>query len=134
MKPLSRRSVLISAAAATTAAMACVAWRFSDDSSDDYLSQDLSKVFAGYKLYAASVGESYLQCTPHEADPIVLARLLKIDGRRLPKDPVLLRRYVRDRIRQDFAEGQTTDVNGWILSSTEARLCAMTAIAARADA
>lgn len=114
--------------------MACVAWRFSDDSSDDYLSQDLSKVFAGYKLYAASVGESYLQCTPHEADPIVLAGLLKIDGLRLPKDPVLLRRYVRDRIRQDFAEGQTTDVNGWILSSTEARLCAMTAIAARADA
>lgn len=126
--------MLISAATATGAAVACVAWRLSDDSSDAYLSQDLSKVFAGYQVYAASVGESYLQCTPHEADPIVLAGLLKIDARRLPSDPAALRRFVRDRIRQDFAEGRTTDVNGWILSSTEARLCAITAIAARANA
>ncbi len=125
--------MLISAAAATTAAVACVAWRFADDSSDDYLSQDLAKVFDGYKVYAVSVGESYLQCVPHEADPIVLATLLKIDARDLPKDKAALRRYVRDRIRQDFAEGRTTDVNGWILSSTEARLCAITAIAARAN-
>jgi len=134
LKPLSRRTMLISAAAATGAAVACIAWRFSDDSSDDYLSPDLSRVFAGYKLYAVSVGESYLQCTPHEADPIVLAGLLKIDARRLPTDQAALRRFVRDRIREDFAEGRTTDVNGWILSSTEARLCAMTAIAARAHA
>lgn len=133
MKSISRRTVLISAAAATTA-VACVAWRFADDPSDDYLSQDLSKVFDGYKAYAASVGESYLRCTPHEADPILLAALLKIDVRSLPTDKTALRRYVRDRIRQDFAEGRTTDVNGWILSSTEARLCAITAIAARTDA
>ena len=134
MKPLSRRSMLISAAAATTAAVACVAWRFADDASDDYMSQDLSKVFDGYKVYAVSVGESYLQCAPHEADPMVLAALLRIDARNLPKDKAALRLYVRDRIRQDFAEGRTTDVNGWILSSTEARLCAITAIAARANA
>lgn len=134
MKRLSRRTMLISAAAATGAAVACVAWRLSGDVTDDYLSQDLSTVFADYQVYAVSVGESYLQCAPHEADPIVLAGLLDMDERRLPSDPAALRRFVRDRIRQDFAEGRTTDVNGWILSSTEARLCAMTAIAARANA
>ncbi len=126
--------MLISAATASTAAVACVAWRFADNLGDDYLAQDLAKVFDSYKVYAASVGESYLQCVPHEADPTVLAKLLKIDARALPMDKAALRRYIRDRIRQDFAEGRTTDVNGWILSSTEARLCAITAIAARADA
>ena len=133
MKAVSRRTMLISAAAAITAAVAGIAWRFSSDPAHDYLSEDLSRVFEGYRTYAISIGESYLQCTPHEADPIVLASLLNLDASGLPQEPDALRRYVRDRIRQDFERGRTTDVNGWVLSSTEARLCAITALAARAD-
>jgi hypothetical protein len=36
---------------------------------------------------------------------------------------------LNDRIRQDFASEQVVKVDGWILSITEARLCALTALA-----
>jgi hypothetical protein len=33
------------------------------------------------------------------------------------------------RIRQDFVEEKVVKLQGWILSATEARLCALTALA-----
>jgi hypothetical protein len=38
-----------------------------------------------------------------------------------------LRRLLRQRIRDDFSRGQTINIDGWVLSATEVRLCALTA-------
>jgi hypothetical protein len=46
--------------------------------------------------------------------------------RRAPQ-PVL-RQTLHARIRQDFAEGQTVRVDGWVLSRTEAKLCGLAAL------
>ena len=40
------------------------------------------------------------------------------------------RRRIRDRVRSDFAEGAVLNVDGWILSVTEARLYALAALSA----
>ncbi|HEX2106088.1 MAG TPA: hypothetical protein VHF51_20740, partial [Solirubrobacteraceae bacterium] len=39
-----------------------------------------------------------------------------------------MRRLVADRVRADFEEEETVNVCGWVLSRTEARLCALAAL------
>lgn len=126
MKAPSRRTVMISAAAATFAA---VSWKFYSDRTESYLAEDLAEIFETYRPYAISIGDGYLQCTPHEADPDTLASLLTSDRTSFPDQPEALRRYIRDKIRRDFANGHVTEIDGWILSNTESRLCAIVALA-----
>ena len=42
-------------------------------------------------------------------------------------DVVGLKRYFAERRQQDFESGRTVNVDGWILSRTEAQLCALVA-------
>jgi hypothetical protein len=39
--------------------------------------------------------------------------------------PWIRRRSIKEQIRDDFAAGRTVVVNGWVLSETEARQCAL---------
>ncbi len=83
---------------------------------------------------ARHIGRLYLQQAPWERDVRALARRI-VDS--LPGRPGALdrvgdagaRRLIEQRIRQDFADGLTTSVDGWVLSVTEARLYAVTALA-----
>lgn len=125
MTQISRRNVLLSAAAATFAA---VSWKLYSDQQESFLAEDLAEILKAYGPYAISVGEGYLRCTPHEADPKILAPLLLGERSDLWDEPAALRVYIRDKIRKDFSEGLTTEVNGWILSLTESRLCGLTAM------
>jgi len=78
---------------------------------------------------AGEVGRAYLAIAPDEADPAILLRLLGADDPNLVAlDTEALRRNIRDRQRDDFAEGRTVVVRGWILSRTEVRLCALSAL------
>jgi hypothetical protein len=43
----------------------------------------------------------------------------------LPDDNLEFNTALDSLIRKDFDEGNTTEVNGWILSKTEARQCAL---------
>ena len=76
---------------------------------------------------AAAVGRAYLLVVPAEADATRLLQLLRdglgrvIDG----DDLVALRRELSAAIRRDFSAERTTSLDGWILSQTEARLCAL---------
>jgi F0F1-type ATP synthase membrane subunit c/vacuolar-type H+-ATPase subunit K len=83
---------------------------------------------------AQAIGRAYLQSYPREADALRLEdqivqgiaggrALLAATGK--PEVSKLL----TARIRQDFASDQVVKVQGWILSVTEARLCALTALA-----
>ena len=79
------------------------------------------------------IGREYLRIVTEEAQKTALlnhicrgsisnqARLLRSD---MPGARKLLQKW----IRKDFEMGRTVLVNGWILSQTESRLCALTAL------
>ena len=82
---------------------------------------------------APRIGRVYLRQAPGERDATTLVRLiadsLAVDAAALHRmDGGALRQRIERRIRQDFAESRTTSVDGWVLSVTEARLYATTAL------
>jgi hypothetical protein len=79
---------------------------------------------------ARAVGAAYRRTFPAEADPPKLTGLLlsslSLDEARLARQSdASLRALVVARMRNDFAAGHTATIDGWILSRTEARLCAL---------
>lgn len=72
---------------------------------------------------------------PAEANLAVLAariagnvtQYLRLAG----ADERMLRHLLAQLQRRDFAEAHTVSVNGWLLSRTEARLCAIAALERR---
>ena len=86
---------------------------------------------------AAAVGRVWLAQAPGEADA---ARLVEdLAGPRLAEWQQLaaggadaLRPLVRARHVDDFAAGKVASVNGWVLSQTEVRLCALADLRASA--
>ncbi len=82
---------------------------------------------------AAMIGQAYLDRVPGEADPRFLvdsicSGLGKNWRKGLKLLPEELRMSIRQRVRMDFGDGRTVMVRGWILSETEARLCALVAL------
>ncbi len=79
---------------------------------------------------AVVIGRLYRAAVPSESEPRTLARLvsasLGIDISAAADVPQLQRRITR-RVRADFYERRIANVGGWILSQTEARLCALLA-------
>ena len=81
---------------------------------------------------ARVIGQRYLELTPSEADPERLMALIchtEEDRARLTHaDTEQLRKILLDQQRMDFARGRTIMLDGWVLSETEVRLCAVAAI------
>ena len=119
---LNRRSFLgMAAVAASSGAAAFVSIR----SPDPLAPVELTDLFSRYKAQAARVGERYLEC----AEGSGAQRPITIADEPLPSswNRDRLRAYVESRIESDFELGRTVDVDGWILSETEADLCALVA-------
>ncbi len=82
---------------------------------------------------AACIGQAYLQQAPHEGqERRLLARLCPAGRRWHMADASQLHRMLREQQADDFAQGRVVLVHGWTLSVTEARLCALAALHARA--
>lgn len=84
---------------------------------------------------AAAVGRAYLSGVPSEASLERLTRLLCGTGcgwrPGLVSAPAKnVRRWMREAVRSDFEAGRTVAVDGWQLSVTEARVCALVALCA----
>jgi hypothetical protein len=72
------------------------------------------------------LGERYRQLVPAENDEQVLVRaILKSTPPNVTSD---LATALAAQVRDDFTQGRTVTVNGWILSVTEARQCALCSI------
>lgn len=75
------------------------------------------------------LGEAYLRAHPEERDVDVLLQGLAQAGVRESggDGPAggRLRRALASAARADFVAGDTVDVDGWLLSRTEARACAV---------
>ena len=84
---------------------------------------------------AGAVGRAYLADRPGEADRDWLAARLGADLRGRDCDPscsdrARLRAGLARQLRADFAQSRVVRVDGWVLSVTEARLCALAALTA----
>jgi len=95
---------------------------------------------------ARMIGRTYLQRYPQEGNIQVLLEKVVAEASGIPSDSSFntppssadrLRRagdrelmdVLQRRIRQDFVEEKVVKLQGWILSATEARLCALRALA-----
>ena len=88
--------------------------------------------FAAVERSAALIGKAYLIARPAEADRDGLARSITAAlessvpggaGRTYAVRPA-----VSERVRADFAAGRIVRVDGWLLSETEGRLCALVSL------
>lgn len=83
---------------------------------------------------AKTIGIEYLKIAPHEADKQVLVDLLytgftQANVTPVDADTTKLSQLLELRMRLDFEEEKIVKLRGWIVSLTEARLCALTALA-----
>jgi hypothetical protein len=71
-------------------------------------------------------GASYLQKIPAEKNLNKLVQLLADNSSiAASSDEKAIHQYLEEKIKKDFDEGKTVMVNGWVLSVTEARQCAL---------
>lgn len=75
-----------------------------------------------------SLGARYLATVPGE-NSVQALRTAIAERRSSPLHVAWARTSVEDAVREDFADGRTVIVDGWILSLTEARQCALFALA-----
>jgi hypothetical protein len=95
------------------------------------LAVDLVRIFEEHQSSAQAVGREHLRHTPTEASVTRLVSLICAEQSERP--PIgRSRRAVREwacaKISDDFRSGRVVEIQGWILSATEARLCALAAI------
>ncbi len=82
---------------------------------------------------ARAIGREYLKLMPREADSATLVSLI---AGGVPGGTSALTRASENELRQmiaarmvgDFAGERTAELDGWVLSATEARLCALVAL------
>jgi hypothetical protein len=87
---------------------------------------DLGPLFADRRA-AAAIGRAYLQAHA-DATPSVRAH---VTAALQSGDPDLpLRTRFRQRVGQDFADGNVVTIDGWMLSRTEAQACAVVCLEA----
>ena len=89
-----------------------------------------SRAFFRNRKGAAAVGRAYLAIREEEGEIAVLRRLLELPAEdpSSPSERKQLLTRLRARQRDDFREDRVVTVEGWLLSETEARLCALVAL------
>jgi len=121
MNDLSRRDFLALVAGGATALVASCG-----RSRVGITAADLQAVLA-HGAYTEMVGRQYLRKVPEEADVNRLGELILSDLSRTASNGDI-RARVREQVRRDFSEDRVVRLGQWILSQTEARLCALTAL------
>ena len=81
---------------------------------------------------AQELGKAYLVQHPEEASADLLTSALSSETDTPPfhVDAEELRRSFRAHVTQDFEQGRTVKLDGWVFSRTELRLCALAALRA----
>ena len=103
-----------------------------DSDPAEQLCQKLSSVYVCLGS-AQVIGREYLRIVPEEAQKKILMNHIcrgsvSNQARLLRSDVLATRKLLQEWIRTDFEAGRTVLVNGWLLSQTESRICALMAI------
>jgi hypothetical protein len=115
---VSRRTFLLLVVGAGAGATA--AWRLLEANGDSQ--NAVVAALLDDPAAARRVGEAYLERYPGEAGEERLTRLLGLaDG----QPPAVQQAQVGAAVRRDYQESRLALVEGWYLSRTEARLCAL---------
>ena len=95
------------------------------------LAARLSRLFSNGES-ARVIGQRYLDLTPGEANldrlMVLICRCEENYARLARADSEQLLAILQEQQRLDFAHARTVAIDGWILSETEVRLCAVAAI------
>jgi hypothetical protein len=84
----------------------------------------LSRLFN--EVTITNTGNAYLKSTPEENDEDKLIQLISgNESIARSTDQIAIHQYLDQKIKNDFAVGNTVNVKGWVLSVTEARQCAL---------
>jgi len=135
-REIERRAFLRGAGAATALGLAAPALLafVAGCGRESALARSLSGFFA-HPEGARAVGREYLELALDEPDANSL--LERLAGPQLRQwealaasDPARLVQALRLQHRGDFAHERVVAIRGWVLSETEARLCALAALAA----
>jgi len=93
---------------------------------------DLAGVFGSQMASAIAIGRRYLDACAVECDSDLLvdAWFSQVPGIRGGAETGAhdLIAFFQDRFADDFERGDTVTVDGWVLSRSEARLCALCAL------
>jgi|ERR1051325_4116885 hypothetical protein len=119
MEPISRRTFLILAPAAAAAGVSLLS-----------LSGSLRSSFAANEPGSArdelvEIVDEYLRNFPEERDTRRLCETLGVQLQRPGDRSFVSEPAILHGIEQDFAEGRSVSLGGWILSRTEARVLAL---------
>jgi hypothetical protein len=80
---------------------------------------------------ARAIGAAYLQQVPWESNARQLMSLIvEHDPSSLGEQASLdeARAFLQRSVREDFEQSRTVELNGWVVSRTEARLCALSCL------
>ena len=84
----------------------------------------LSRLFDEQTI--GDAGKAYIKNTPAENDEKKLIQLIGDNGPILKStDQNAIHNFLDQKVKEDFATGNTVLVKGWVLSVTEARQCAL---------
>ena len=105
---------------------------FAKNDPTDRLCDKLSKAYECLES-ARVVGREYLRIVPEEAQKKILLDLVcrgstSNKAKLLSSDIPTMRKLLQQSIRKDFETGRTVFINGWMLSQTESRVCALTVV------
>ncbi len=105
---------------------------FREAGSCDLLAVNLANFFRD-KESAQIIGMEYLRCMPRERNVGSLIDRIFSCGTLCQTEFAEAgmkkgRELLLQQIREDFEQERTVNIEGWILSQTEARLCALTAL------
>jgi hypothetical protein len=99
---------------------------------EDWLSSKLANFFHN-KESARAIGLAYLRTVPEEANARQLTHFICSSWEQrydemVHADAAKIKTILLRQQREDFEKGRIVDLQGWILSETEARLCALAAL------
>ena len=85
-----------------------------------------------HRAGAQRIGRRYLAMLPADADRSRLLTMSPMLGhalRAVREGPEAAAALLQQGIREDFGRADTVIIDGWVLAATEARLCAVVALA-----
>lgn len=125
-----KRRTFIIAAITTTGAVTVSAVAFIHRRHEQYNPLSTPEVLSSFcdRKTLCEIGTRYLHVAPEEAQVQKLQDLILTDqkGKKPASlDNVIVSKWVNEQTRQDFINRRTITINGWVVSLTEARQCAL---------